>query len=263
MTAQADAALLARALENERERSRGSARAGEGRVLEERGGLLLIAAPDIPWITGAHFTRMPDDPDAALARARAFFERHGLAEWNLTATGEVAEAIGPALAAAGFILGERRPGMLMAPIAGEAERVPGLEIREVDDERGLADFIATSAAGFGGNADLFARMYTPVLVAAPDLTLYVGYLGAEPVATAVRGSRRRIAGIGGVSTIPAARRRGIGAAITLRAALDGLAEGCIASFLQASEMGYRVYERMGYRHVVDFHVWSAPGAAGP
>ena len=260
MTAPADTALLARALENEWERSRRSARAVDGRVLEEGDGLLLIAAPDMPWITGAHLTRIRDDPAAMLARAVAFFERHGLSDWSLTAAGEIAEAVGPAVAAAGFRLGERRPGMLLAPLAGEIERIPGLEIREVRDERGLAEFIAASAAGFGGGADLFARMYGPASLVAPDVTLYVGYLAGEPVATAVRGTSYRIAGIGGVSTIPSARRRGIGAAITRRAALDGLDEGCVASFLQASEMGYGVYQRMGYRHVVDFHIWSPAGA---
>jgi hypothetical protein len=256
MTAIIDRTVIARAMENALERRRRSARAGDGRVLVEGDGLLLIASPDMPWISGARLVRVPADPAATIARVCAFFEQHELTDWDITAAGEVADAVGPPLNAAGFSPGERRPGMLLSPLGGEPTSVPGLEIRAVAGGAGLADFIATSAAGFEGEADSFARLYTPALLADPELTLYVGYLDGAPVATAVRGSSYRIAGIGGVSTVPAARRRGIGEAITWRAALDGLAEGCIASFLEATPMGYPVYERMGYRHVIDFQTWS-------
>jgi predicted GNAT family acetyltransferase len=76
-----------------------------------------------------------------------------------------------------------------------------------------------------------------------------------PVATAMRFSSHRIAGVFNVSTIPEYRRRGIGEAMTWRAAVDGLAEGCIASALQASEMGLPIYQRMGYRQVLTYQVW--------
>jgi GNAT superfamily N-acetyltransferase len=256
-----DPTLLARCLENTFERSRRSARAVDGRLLVEGDGLLLIAAEGLPWITGATLTRVPSGPAATLARAQAFFAERGL-HWGLTAAGDVAAAIAPAAAAFGLVPGERRPGMLLAPLAGEPHEVPGLEIREVRTPQALAVFNATSAAGFGGE-DLFPLIYQPAVLETPDVALYVGYLDGEPVATAVRGTSYRIAGIGGVSTVPAARRRGIGEAITWRAALDGRAEGCVASFLQATAMGYGLYARMGYRHVIDFHAWDAPAGYSP
>lgn len=202
-------------------------------------------------------TRVPRDPTAALTRARAFFAERSLG-WGLKAAGEAAAAIAPAAEAAGLVPGERLPGMLLMPLAGEPPAVPGLEIRVVQDPQALAAFNATSAMGFGGGEDQFARIYQLAVLAAPDSTLYLGYLEGVPVATAVRNTSHRIAGIGGVSTIPSARRHGIGEAITWRAALDGVAEGCIASFLESTEMGYGLYQRMGYRHVIDFHTWEAP-----
>jgi predicted GNAT family acetyltransferase len=69
-----------------------------------------------------------------------------------------------------------------------------------------------------------------------------------------------IAGVYNVSTIPSRRRRGIGAAITCRAALDGVAEGCDASTLQASVLGDPVYRRMGYRAALTYHTWPPPVA---
>ena len=252
-----DSMLLTRCLENTFERFRRSARAADDRLLVEKDGLLLIAADGLPWITNATVTRVPRDPTATLARASTFFAERALG-WGLKAAGEAAAAIAAAAEAAGLVPGERLPGMLLMPLAGEPPAVPDLEIRVVRDPRELAAFNATSATGFGGGEDQFALIYQPAVLDAPDSTLYLGYLEGAPVATAVRNTSHRIAGIGGVSTIPAARRRGIGEAITWRAALDGVAEGCIASFLESTEMGYSLYERMGYRRVIDFHTWEAP-----
>jgi Acetyltransferase (GNAT) domain len=251
------ASLLARCLENTCERRRRAARGLDGGLLAEGDGLLLTAVEALPWVTGATVTRTPREPAVTLERASRFFAARAL-DWDLTAAGEIAAAMAPTVEAAGFTLVERRPGMLMTPIAGQPPDVPGLVIREVKDAAALEAFVTTSAAGFGGGEELYRILYTEATLAEPGGTLYVGELDGIPVATAVRGTSYGIAGIGGVSTVPAARRRGIGAAITWRAALDGLAEGCDASFLEASEMGYGVYARMGYRHVVDFHVWNPP-----
>jgi GNAT superfamily N-acetyltransferase len=148
--------------------------------------------------------------------------------------------------------------MVLVPLEGDLPHIPGLVIEPVRDAEALDVFTVTSSYGFEGGEELFHRMYPPSALAVPDHTLYVGYLDGVPVATAVRGTSHRIAGIGGVSTVPAARRRGIGEAITARAALDGQAEGCIAAFLGATQMGYPLYERMGYRHVIDFQIWTPP-----
>lgn len=251
-----DQSLLARCLENTFERSRQAARGTDGRQIVEVDGLLLIAAERLPWITNATVTRMPADPAVTVRRAQAFFAERNLA-WRLTAAGDVADAIAPAAEAAGLTPGERMPGMLLTPLAGEVPAVPGLTIREVRDTADLDTFNATSGAGFGGGEDLFRLLYQPQMLGRPGSTLYLGFLDGEPVATAVRITSHGIAGIGGVSTAPAARRRGVGEAITRRAALDGIADGCRASFLQSTEMGYSLYERMGYRHVIDFHTWES------
>jgi ribosomal protein S18 acetylase RimI-like enzyme len=251
-----DQGLLTRCLENTFERFRQAARATNGRLIVEGDGLLLIAAEGLPWITGATLTRMPDDPAATLRRAAAFFAERGLT-WGLTAAGEVAEAIAPSAAALGLAPGERLPGMALTPLAGDVPHVPGLAIHAVRDTTSLNQFYTTSAVGFGEGEELFPLVYPSLVLQRPDLTLYLGFLDGEPVATAVRITCHGIAGIGGVSTVPSARRRGIGEAITRRAALDGAAEGCRASFLQASAMGFDLYERMGYRHVIDFQTWES------
>jgi predicted GNAT family acetyltransferase len=91
----------------------------------------------------------------------------------------------------------------------------------------------------------------------PDLTYYVGWMDNRPVAVATRFTSHRIAGIARVSTVPEYRRRGLGEALTARAVVDARAESCAAAFLLATQMGYRVYERFGFRHVIDYHVWAS------
>ena len=56
-----------------------------------------------------------------------------------------------------------------------------------------------------------------------------------------------VLGVFNVATVPGARGRGVGRAVTLAALRDGAAAGCRMAVLQASEMGHPVYERLGFR----------------
>ena len=62
----------------------------------------------------------------------------------------------------------------------------------------------------------------------------------------------RTIGVYNIATIESARGRGYGAAITRQVVADGIAAGCDVAILQASDMGYPVYERMGFRTVVEY-----------
>ena len=257
-----DAALLARALANNYELGRVMARVRpEGAIHEEDGLLLIRSGPALPHFNFAAVTCPPADLEQVLERARQFYEPSGV-HWALGAAGAIAQAIAPAAAAAGF-RPVSEPGMLLAPLAGAAPRVEGLIIRLVRDFDTLCLYNDTMTAGFGGTPWASPEaLADPALLQVPDVTHYLGFLDGVPVATAARISSHRIAGIVNVSTIPAYRRRGIGAAMTWRAALDGREEGCIASYLQASELGFPVYRRMGYREVTRCWIWHAPRAHG-
>jgi predicted acetyltransferase len=72
-----------------------------------------------------------------------------------------------------------------------------------------------------------------------------------------------VAGVQFVATLPEARGQGLGAAMTLaplRAARD---LGYQAGILQSSEVGYKVYLRLGFVKVceVDNFYWPAPEAS--
>jgi hypothetical protein len=83
--------------------------------------------------------------------------------------------------------------------------------------------------------------------------------GALPglAATAMAFTVGDAVGIFNVGTLRPHRRRGYGAAITARAVADGLAAGGRWAWLESSDDGLRVYERLGFATVETHAVWTA------
>ncbi|MDQ6877774.1 MAG: GNAT family N-acetyltransferase [Candidatus Dormibacteraeota bacterium] len=135
-----------------------------------------------------------------------------------------------------------------------AKTVKGLAIRELTPvEAPLHARIA--AQGFEVPPEMFLQLMTPQVLATPGLRCYVGEADGQPVSTGLGVTLGSRVGIFNIATLRSHRRRGYGAAVTARAVADGLAGEARWSWLQSSEDGYAVYERLGFRTVEKWPCW--------
>jgi GNAT superfamily N-acetyltransferase len=77
--------------------------------------------------------------------------------------------------------------------------------------------------------------------------ILVARLAGEDVATAMAFDHDGDCGVFNVSTLQAARRRGLGTALTARHVHDAVERGCSTASLQSTPMAERVYAAVGFR----------------
>ena len=142
------------------------------------------------------------------------------------------------------------PGMAL-PLPATARAAPeGLRVQRVVDKPTYSAGLAVAAEGFGMPLP-FAEMAFPQSMLDDALRGYVAYAMDEPVATATSIQLGSVLGIYNVATAPARRRSGYGTAVTWHA-IGEADPGTSAVVLQSSPDGVPVYERMGFRTVVEY-----------
>jgi GNAT superfamily N-acetyltransferase len=151
------------------------------------------------------------------------------------------------------------PGMAMHPVAAEpAVDTPAFEIRRASDAAGIEDHIRAAAIGFEMAEDLIRAIVVPSLLDREDVAIYVGYADGKPVATGLGFRTGSTIGVYNIATVKGSRGRGYGEAMTRRVVADGVAAGCDVAILQSSEMGFPIYERLGFRTVVEYMGYVEP-----
>ncbi|HEV8547159.1 MAG TPA: GNAT family N-acetyltransferase [Candidatus Limnocylindrales bacterium] len=83
---------------------------------------------------------------------------------------------------------------------------------------------------------------------------FTARLDGRPVATGLGLPSDGLVGIFNVATLPDARRRGAGGAVTAAAMAYGRACGARDAVLESSEIGRSVYERLGFRQVGEVRI---------
>jgi GNAT superfamily N-acetyltransferase len=120
-----------------------------------------------------------------------------------------------------------------------------------------------AAAGFEMPVEPLLSLMTPAYLELPGVRCYLGEVDGQPVTTGLGVTLGFYVGISDIATLPAHRRRGYGAAVTARAVADGLAAGATWAWLQSSELGYPVYERLGFRTAEVWSCWLSATATDP
>ena len=233
----------------------------------------------IRWVIGnspidyhncvVHADLTPEEIDYVILESLERFRAHKVpGSWHVGPSMQPPD-LGERLLAHGFDYGGDDIGMAADLLAlREDLRLPeGFTLERVRDERSLAAWTDTLAAGFGegpAEAEWVGEMYRRIGLG-DDLPWrhYLGRLGGEPVATSTLFLAAGVAGIYFVFTVEAARRRGIGAAVTLGALDDAREAGWRVGVLGSSEMGYPVYRRLGFREYCRIGIYEYhPAPAG-
>jgi GNAT superfamily N-acetyltransferase len=125
----------------------------------------------------------------------------------------------------------------------------GLQIVQVEDDTILRKWIHTASVGFGVPPEvenIWFEFFNYVACGLPFRT-YIALFNNKPVGTSQLFTSAGVAGIYNVSAIPEARGMGVGSAITLAPLLEARKLGYKVGVLQASQMGYKVYRRLGFQ----------------
>ena len=246
--------IVAAGLEGERVR----AEVVEGGEVVEVADLLVslsnLAAPEL---NGTRVIREPDDPAAALGAAREIFRSRGHPFFGI----EIEIGRHPSVEAAIRSAGLRQVDAwqtLAAPIADlPAETRPvDTEILDVREERDLEAVRAVEIAAFETPPEIAEGFVGRRMLEDERVRMFTAWIDGEPVGEASAYLLHDTVGIFGVGVVESARGRGIGAALTLRAAraFEGRTD---LAWLQPSDLARRMYGRLGFRPVSDWEVWAA------
>jgi hypothetical protein len=147
--------------------------------------------------------------------------------------------------------------MVRSPSSGaDAPRLPHeLVIERVADAEALHDFEVASALGFGTEPQPASTWHAPAILDDPRFTILRGHVEGRTVATSMSYRDAGVLGVYGVSTVPEARHRGFGTAMTW-AALS--ADPSIPAVLQPSVMAVSLYARLGFESFASFRSWARP-----
>jgi ribosomal protein S18 acetylase RimI-like enzyme len=265
---EAPSAAMVRAIEaNELERFAYLSRFPGGEL--HHGSQLTYFLTGIPYLlfNGILSARLPpDDLDERIARALAPFASRKLPMFWMTGPSTQPADLGQRLLAAGLSDAGALVGMAadLMSVHEVGSAPPDLSIERVRDLRALERWVGAFRAGFGYPADVgrsFLAVFAGLgLGARSPLTHYLGLLEGEPVATASAFLGAGVVGIYSVATLPAWRRRGIGAAMTLAPLRAAQSRGYQIGVLHAEPAGLSVYRRVGFREYCTLHpyLWS-PG----
>ena len=219
---------------------------GPGSVLEREGLVASVVpgAPESPTLNAA----VVIEPDAVSANLQELSDRYASANvrrWGVWLDGG-AHTVARVLEHAGMAVTSASPGM-GAPIDALAI---GEEARHEAD---LATVGRVNDLAYGNFDQRLERTLAPL----PNgiLHTYRVDLNGHPAAVAMALHHDEDCGVSFVATVPQARRRGLATAVMRQALSHARETGCTSSTLQATDVGERLYENLGFKRLCVMQLW--------
>lgn len=238
---------------------------GPGGELQESVELVRFISgspePLFNGIMGAHLAA--ERADEAIEETSQACTKHNVSALWWVGPGSQPADLGSRLERHGFAPAGTAPGMAveLEQLQANTKAIDGLSVQTVDDPGLLRLWSDTAWVGSGfpaGEKALFTEIETQMGIDASGLRRrYLGYWNGKPVGTSVLALHAGVAGIFAVSTLPAARGHGIGTALTVAPLVDARKAGYRVGTLQASDMGYPIYRKLGFKDVCQYklYIW--------
>jgi ribosomal protein S18 acetylase RimI-like enzyme len=225
-------------------------------LVELDGLLVAISNLQAPELNSVYVVREPTHPASALSSAEAELSTREMT-FGIDLEAGRHPAVDVAVRAAGLEMILVRPAMAVRVEELAGARLPdSVTIRPIETSEDASALARVDAEAFEGDLEISERFYAAGVVDVEGCRGFVAWEGDVSVGAGIAYEVAGTVGIYGVSVIPSARRRGIGAAITVACA-RAFPEAEIA-WLQASDMGLGMYEHLGFRRVADWEVWVRP-----
>jgi GNAT superfamily N-acetyltransferase len=222
-------------------------------VLELDGYVLAFTNQPDPALNGVMVEREPKDPVGSLRLAEAECARRGQPLGVNLQQGRHPR-VDDAVRELGLALLLERPAM--AASTAELPETPppsGVEIRPVVSDADVGALVAVGVAAFDDDPVVGLAVYGAGSRGVDGVRAFLAWDGDDPVGISTGYLVREAVSVMGVAVVPGARRRGIGAALTVHAAR------CFPraelAWLHPSDMARPVYEALGFRSVSDWEIW--------
>jgi GNAT superfamily N-acetyltransferase len=155
---------------------------------------------------------------------------------------------------------EMPPVSAMAKNLNTLDKTPSIEklvIKKVTDPKILPIWseVFLVGHGLGYMLDDGSKMFNAIGVGKNALK-YLGYYNDEPVSSSQIYFGDEVARLNYVSTMPGARGKGIGSAISLVALNEAKERGYKVAVLYATDMGYPIYKRFGFQDICKIKMYS-------
>jgi ribosomal protein S18 acetylase RimI-like enzyme len=212
-----------------------------------------------PWFNGVLVTRANEEiGETVLRDGFTFFETRNVDQFTWWLENKIPISDWDhSLRAQGFSFIDGPPGMAIDLAAHKPQmQLPvDFQIKPVVDPKGLRDWTHALIQGFQFPASWEENIYDLFASLGLELPLrhYLGYLSGKPAATSSLFLSAGVMGIYNVATVPGARKRGIGTALTVKAMMDAKELNYRFSILQSSDEGFGVYQKIGFQKLCNLN----------
>jgi GNAT superfamily N-acetyltransferase len=223
------------------------------------GWLFGAGSYDHPTITNTVFRTDDElDPGDLIERARGFFGPRGRGFCVWTRDGVDADrGLAAACEAERIVPIYEMPEMVLDRRADESPLAEGVAVRRLDSAAQASEYwriAGESYAELGFPPEVFTQYTDGDGLLGEGVVAFLGEVDGEPAAIAMTIVTDGVAGIYWVGSLPAARGKGLGRAVTVAATNAGFGRGADLASLQASPMGRPIYEAMGYRTIYAYRL---------